>query len=221
MFTGLIEERSHLIERKPVAGECFRFRFAADLILQDLKVDDSVAVNGCCLTVVNIEKGTGKGWWEADVSEETLSRTTLSEWDRYEPVNLERAMRYSDRIGGHLVQGHVDGVGTILQPGPDLRVKLPTPAIASGTSGKPGGNSSLDRYLVEKGSITVDGVSLTCFDVAKDTFSVALIPHTMTLTNLGTRSVGDKVNLEVDLMAKYVERLLVPQAQGDNESVKV
>ncbi len=215
MFTGLIEERGHLVGR---SGD--RFRFAAELILQDIKIDDSIAVNGCCLTVVDMGTDTGngtgtdtdQGWWEADVSDETLLRTTLGELQSDDPVNLERAMRYADRIGGHLVQGHIDGVGTIQQPGPDLRVELPT------TSADNGG---IERYLVEKGSITVDGVSLTCFDVTEGAFSVALIPHTMTLTNLGTRRIGDKVNLEVDLMAKYVERLIAPLAQGNNERVKV
>ena len=217
MFTGLIEEQGRFVGR---SGD--RFRFAAELVLQDTQVDDSIAVNGCCLTVVDISAASSatsgaasrsasnkdssknnksSGWWEADVADETLARTALGDLQENDPVNFERAMRYADRLGGHMVQGHVDGMGAILQPGPHLRVKLPA-------------ERNLDRYLVEKGSITVDGVSLTCFDVADGAFSVALIPHTMAVTTLGSRQVGHKVNLEVDLVAKYVERLLAPMTES-------
>ncbi len=188
MFTGLIEEQGRFVGR---TGD--RFRFAAELVLQDTVVDDSIAVNGCCLTVVDV----GDDWWEADVAAETLDRTSLGELADGDPINLERAMRYADRLGGHMVQGHVDGVGMIQNPGPDLVVEMPAAA-------------NLERYLIEKGSVTVDGVSLTCFAVNQNAFSVALIPHTMALTTLGTKQAGDKVNLEVDLIAKYVERLLEP-----------
>ena len=186
MFTGLIEELGSFRYRE---GE--RFRFEAELVLEETKIDDSISVNGCCLTVVDI----GDDWWEADAVEETVSRTSLGDLAPGDSINLERAVRSIDRLGGHMVQGHVDGVGTIISPGPDLRVQMP---------------KEMARYLVEKGSITVDGVSLTCFDVRADSFAIALIPHTMNVTSLGSRNVGDRVNLEVDVIAKYVERLLIP-----------
>ncbi len=182
MFTGLIEELGALRARHGA-----RFTFAADLVTEDARVGDSIAVNGCCLTVVALRPGT----WSADVVDETLSRTTLGELAPGDPVNLERPVRLSDRLGGHVVQGHVDGIGEVLAGAPDLVVRTP------GT-----------RYVVEKGSIAVDGVSLTVVSVADDRFSVAVIPHTAAVTTLGRRRPGDRVNIEFDLIAKYVERLL-------------
>ena len=192
MFTGLIEELGSFLYR-----EGKRFRFEANLVLEETKIDDSISVNGCCLTVVDI----GDGWWEADAVEETVSRTSLGDLVPGDSINLERAVRSIDRLGGHMVQGHVDGVGTVLTPGPDLRVRVP---------------ENLTRYLVEKGSITVDGVSLTCFDVRDGAFGVALIPHTLSVTTLGSYNEGDNVNIEVDVIAKYVERLLAPE-NGDSQ----
>tara|TARA_B100001142_G_scaffold202308_1_gene200728 strand:- start:1797 stop:2375 length:579 start_codon:yes stop_codon:yes gene_type:complete len=192
MFTGLIEELGSFVN-----NEGDRYRFAAQTVTQDTKIDDSISVNGCCLTVVAI----GDGWWEADVVAETISRTSLGRLQPGDPVNLERAVRSSDRLGGHMVQGHVDGVGTVLEPGPDLRIQIP---------------KNLERYFVEKGSITVDGVSLTCFDTKDQSFSVALIPHTLEVTTLGTYVEGDNVNLEVDVIAKYVERLLAPHTESQS-----
>jgi len=188
MFTGLIEELGSFVNND---GD--RYRFAAQTVTQETKIDDSISVNGCCLTVVAL----GDGWWEADVVSETLSRTSLGRLQPGDPVNLERAVRSSDRLGGHMVQGHVDGVGTVLEPGPDLRIEIP---------------ENLERYFVEKGSVTVDGVSLTCFNITAQAFSVALIPHTLEVTTLGTYVEGDIVNIEVDVIAKYVERLLAPHA---------
>ena len=192
MFTGLIEELGSFVN-----NEGDRYRFAAQTVTQDTKIDDSISVNGCCLTVVAI----GDGWWEADVVAETISRTSLGRLQPGDPVNLERAVRSSDRLGGHMVQGHVDGVGTVLEPGPDLRIQIP---------------KNLERYFVEKGSVTVDGVSLTCFDTKDQSFSVALIPHTLEVTTLGTYVEGDNVNLEVDVIAKYVERLLAPHTESQS-----
>ena len=191
MFTGLIEELGSFVSRD---GE--RFRFSANQVLEGTTVDDSISVNGCCLTVVAL----GEDWWETDVVGETVQRTSLGQLTPGDPVNFERAVRYADRLGGHMVQGHIDGVGTVVTPGSDLRIRTP---------------EGLDRYLVEKGSITVDGVSLTCFDVHENSFSVALIPHTLAVTTLGSYAAGDSVNLEVDVIAKYVERLLAPH-NGDN-----
>ncbi|WP_428121477.1 riboflavin synthase [Candidatus Poriferisodalis sp.] len=190
MFTGIVEELGSFAAS---VGE--RFRFNAELVLTDSSVDDSIAVNGCCLTVVDI----GDGWWEADVTAETAQRTALGSLSVGDPVNFERAMRYADRLGGHIVQGHVDGVATVVRPGLDLRVAV-------------GPEGGLRRYLVEKGSVTLNGVSLTCFDITDDDgggceFSVALIPHTMAMTTMGTARLGDPVNFEADVLARYVERL--------------
>ena len=192
MFTGLIEELGSF-----VANEGDRYRCAAREVIEGTEIDDSISVNGCCLTVVAL----GDSWWEADVVAETIERTSLGNLQPGDPVNLERAVRYSDRLGGHMVQGHVDGIGTVLAPGPDLRIRIP---------------ENLSRYLVEKGSITVDGVSLTCFDVRDGAFAVALIPHTLEVTTLGSYEEGDNVNIEVDVIAKYVERLLVFENGDDS-----
>jgi riboflavin synthase len=184
MFTGIVEELGR------VAGmEGDRLRIEATTVLEDAKVGDSTAVNGCCLTVVDM----GPGWWEADVTAESRSRTNLGDLRPGDPVNLERPVRLADRLGGHLVQGHVDAVGEIVRGAPDLQVRMPP---------------ELGRYVVEKGSITVDGVSLTVASVDDTSFTVSLIPTTLELTTLGHKGIGDLVNLEVDVLAKYVERLM-------------
>ena len=193
MFTGIVEELGQLESLHDG-----RLRIAARRVLEDVVIGESIAVNGCCLTVVAF----GDGWWEADVSDETISRTSLASLAAGDGVNLERAVRASDRLGGHVVQGHVDGVGEIVDPVPDLRVRVPDPLV---------------RYLVEKGSVTVDGVSLTIVEPLDDGFTVAIIPHTADVTTLGAKQPGDLVNLEVDVMAKYVERLVsayLPTATG-------
>jgi riboflavin synthase len=184
MFTGIVEELGRV-----EAFEHSRLRIGATLVLEDVHLGDSIAVNGCCLTVVAM----GDGWWEADVSEETLVRTSLRGIRPGSPLNLERSVKLQDRLGGHLVQGHVDGVGEIVDPVPDLRVRIP---------------EHLLRYVVEKGSVTVDGVSLTVVQPLDDGFTVAVIPHTSAVTSLGHKGPGELVNIEVDVMAKYVERLL-------------
>jgi riboflavin synthase len=194
MFTGIVEELGRV-----AALDGARLRLSATTVLADVAMGASIAVNGCCLTVV----AWGPDWWEADVSDETFRRTSLGSLTPGDPVNLERPVRLEDRLGGHLVQGHVDAVGHVVQRVPDLRVRMPEPLL---------------RYVVEKGSITVDGVSLTVVDVLADGFTVAVIPHTSEVTTLGARRPGDAVNLEVDVMAKYAERLLVgyvgPAAAG-------
>jgi riboflavin synthase len=184
MFTGIVEEMGEI-----EALEGGRLRIAASKVLDDAHIGDSIAVDGCCLTVVR----QGSGWWEADVSHETLARTTIGRRAAGDAVNLERPVRVQDRLGGHIVQGHVDGVGEVVAPAPDLQVRMPEPLL---------------RYVVEKGSMTVDGVSLTVVDVLDDGFTVAVIPHTLEVTTLGVRKPGDAVNLEVDVTVKYVERLL-------------
>ena len=151
-------------------------------------------MNGCCLTIVAFDAAAG--WWEADVSDETFNRTNLGALSAGDPVNLERPVRLEDRLGGHLVQGHVDAVGEVVVGVPDLQVRMP---------------SNLLRYVVEKGSITVDGISLTVVKPLDDGFTVAVIPHTSAVTTLGHKGPGSPVNLEVDVMAKYTERLIEAQ----------
>lgn len=186
MFTGIIEEIGRVEARHDG-----RFTFAAATVIDDLAPGGSVAVNGCCLTAVSV----GPGQWTADVVEETLRRTTLGSLSPGDPVNLERPVRLADRLGGHLVQGHVDGVGEVVDAPPELRVRV-VPALR--------------RYLVEKGSVAVDGCSLTVAAALDDSFTVAVIPHTAGATTLGRLRPGSRVNVEVDVLAKYVERLLAP-----------
>ena len=184
MFTGIVEEKGSVVTR-----EGAKLTISASTVLADSDIGASIAVNGCCLTVV--EKGPN--WWVADVSDETYSRTNLGALKPGDPVNLERPMQANGRFGGHIVLGHVDAIGTIVAPVPDLVVRIP---------------SHLMRYVVEKGSCTVDGISLTVFNLTDDTFQVAVIPHTADVTTLGHRSVGDAVNIEIDVLAKHVEQLL-------------
>lgn len=207
VFTGIVLEMGAVesVSTTGDSGSGRRFEFAAPTLARKLNVGDSVAVNGCCLTAVEVEggpaaelgtglrSGLATGRWSADAVEETLSRTNLGDLEVGDAVNLELPLGIGDVLGGHLVQGHVDGVGRVLDPAPDLRVSLPP---------------SLARYVVEKGSVTVDGVSLTVVTVDDDSFAVAVIPHTMGATTLGRRVAGELVNLEVDVIAKYVERLL-------------
>ncbi len=184
MFTGIVEELGSVLARN---GS--RLRIAARDVLKDSGVGASIAVNGCCLTVV----ARGDDWWEADVSDETYSRTNLGALRVNDGVNLERPMAAEGRFGGHVVLGHVDFVGEVVSPAPDFCVRIPREAM---------------RLLVEKGSITVDGVSLTAFNLTNNTFRVAVIPHTAQVTTLGARKPGDKVNIEMDVLAKHVERLV-------------
>lgn len=185
MFTGIVETHGRLRRRE---GGRFRFSCPAEF-LDDARLGDSIAHSGVCLTVVGLHPGA----YEVDVVHETLQRTTLGGLCVGDLVNLERPVRLADRLGGHLVQGHVDGVGIVLSSAPDLVVALP---------------SGFARYVVTKGSITVDGCSLTVVAVDADQFRVAVIPHTAAVTTLGRVRPGDRVNLEVDIMAKYAERLL-------------
>jgi riboflavin synthase len=189
MFTGIVEELGSVVSRDGA-----RLRLAAAKVLDDAEIGSSIAVNGCCLTVV----AKGDGWWEADVSDETYARTNLEGVEPGDPVNYERPVRLADRLGGHLVQGHVDAVGEVLAASPDLRVTMPPELL---------------RYVVVKGSITVDGVSLTVVERLDDGFTVAVIPHTEAVTTLGRRRPGDRVNLEVDLIAKYVESLALARTE--------
>ncbi|WP_405411006.1 riboflavin synthase [Streptomyces decoyicus] len=193
MFTGIVEELGEVVAVENL-GDSSRFRLRGPVVTEDAKHGDSIAVNGVCLTVVD----TADGEFTADVMAETLNRSSLGALAAGSRVNLERPMALGGRLGGHLVQGHVDGTGTIAEriPGEHWEiVKVALPA-------------ALSRYVVEKGSITVDGVSLTVVDAGDDYFTISLIPTTLDLTTLGIKKAGDPVNLEVDVLAKYVERLL-------------
>jgi riboflavin synthase len=193
MFTGIVEELGTVAGVED-QGDAIRLTVRAVTVLGDAGLGDSISVNGCCLTVATRTDDT----WTADVMQETLDKTSLAGVRPGDRVNLERAVTADKRLGGHIVQGHVDGVGEVLSRTPSehwevVEVSLP-PALA--------------RYVVAKGSIAVDGVSLTVVDVADDRFTVSLIPETLARTTLGSRRPGDRVNLEVDVLAKYVERLL-------------
>lgn len=190
MFTGIVEELGRVVTR-----EGSRLRIAARTVLEGSGMGASIAVNGCCLTLVASDSSS---WWEADVSEETYSRTNLGSLTAGDPVNLERPMALGERLGGHIVLGHVDAVGTVVSAAPDLVVRIP---------------KDLMHLIVEKGSVTVDGISLTAFDLTADTFRVAVIPHTMEVTTLGVRKPGDRVNIEMDVLAKHVERLVEPHTK--------
>jgi riboflavin synthase len=199
MFTGIVEERGSVRAFNRREGGA-RLEFESSTVLDDAGIGASIAVNGCCLTVAE----RGEDWWAADAQVETLDRTTLGSLEVGDAVNLERSVRLMDRLGGHLVQGHVDGRGRIagcerLGDG-SVRLRVEAPA-------------TLLRYVVEKGSIAVDGVSLTVAAVDDTGFDVALVAHTLEVTTLGSVEAGRRVNLEVDIVAKYIERL----ATADSE----
>ena len=187
MFTGIVEELGKVGSRN---GS--RLRINSTTVLEGSDLGASIAVNGCCLTVVATD---GSSYWDADVSEETYSRTNLGSLQAGDVVNLERPMALGERLGGHMVLGHVDAVGHVVSPAPDLVIRIPR---------------DLMHLIVEKGSVTVDGISLTAFDLTADTFRVAVIPHTTAVTTLGVRKPGDAVNIEMDVLAKHVQRLVEP-----------
>ena len=206
MFTGIVEELGTVASLVDL-GDSARLTVRGPLVTGDagqsnadrtgsasVALGDSIAVNGVCLTVVDVEDGA----FTADVMRETLQRSSLGRLAEGDPVNLERAATLATRLGGHLVQGHVDGVGEIRSREPAEQWEIVTVSLPAGMS----------RYVVEKGSITVDGVSLTVTRVDADSFSISLIPTTLKLTTLGSKGVGEPVNLEVDVIAKYVEKLV-------------
>lgn len=195
MFTGIVEELGQVV-RLDLADESARITVRGRLVIEDADVGSSIAVNGVCLTVVELDRAAGT--FAADVMLETLKRSSLATLATGVPVNLERPVAAGGRLGGHVVQGHVDGTGKVLERTPGERWELVRIGLPA----------DLARYLVEKGSIAVDGISLTISAVDDTSFTVSLIPETLTRTTLGRREPGELVNLEVDVLAKYVERLL-------------
>ncbi len=192
MFTGIVQEKGSILEFAP-GPKAWKLRVGCQLAREDLAIGDSVAVNGCCLTAVEIdERGAA-----FDLLEETVRLTSFQQLQAGDGVNLETSLRFNGKIGGHFVTGHIDGVGEVLERekhGADTRLRIkPPPAF--------------QRYLIHKGSIAIDGVSLTVAEVGRDAFTVWLIPHTLEVTNLGETRPGGRVNLEFDLLGKYVERL--------------
>ena len=209
MFTGLIEDLGEIVQIGK-KGNSFQITVTSGLDLDSKDIGASIAVDGVCLTVVEIDKKR----FTVDVSPETLERTTLKEKKRGDFVNLERALRISDRLGGHLVSGHIDGVGTIKsidKKENSLVFLIDVP-------------KEISRYLIEKGSVGLDGISLTVNEVKNSAFSVNVIPHTAQATTIGRRKVGDKVNIETDLIGKYVEKFLkesglISKEKGKSSSI--
>lgn len=198
MFTGIIEEMGTVKGLQTVRtewGEGTRLTITARKVLEGSYLGASIAVNGTCLTLVDRGSDMDGDWWATDMSHETIARTALANLRPGDRVNLERPTALGERLGGHLVLGHIDCTGEIVFGAPDLVVRLPLAKM---------------RYLVEKGSVAIDGVSMTSFDLTDDTFRVAVIPHTADSTTLGTARPGDLVNIELDIVAKQVERLLDP-----------
>jgi riboflavin synthase len=199
MFTGIVEEMGRVLEITRVQtdwGQGVALKISATVVLEGSGLGASISVNGCCLTLVDQGVDSDeRGWWTTHVSQETLDRTVIGDLVAGSPVNLERPMQLGDRLGGHIVLGHVDGTGEVISPAPDLRIRAPR---------------AMMKYLVEKGSVTVDGISLTAFGLTEDSFQVAVIPHTAEVTTLGTKGPGSKVNLEFDVLAKHIERLMPP-----------
>lgn len=202
MFTGLIEEIGKVKKIDSINGGK-RINISASKIMDDIKVDDSIAVNGVCLTAVKIETNS----ITVEAVGETLKKTTLNELKENQIVNLERAVRLNDRLGGHLVQGHVNGVGRILniqKLGENYFLEVEV-------------DPKLTKYLIDEGSISIDGISLTIAKLVENKVGVSIIPHTWKNTNLNTRNIGAKVNIETDVIAKYIEKLLQNKKQNDAE----
>lgn len=204
IFTGIIEEKG-TINRIDKGIQSSRIEIKARTVLEGTKIGDSIAINGVCLTVTSL----GDHHFTADIMAETLAKTNLGQMNSGQPVNLERALRLSDRLGGHLVQGHVDGQGIIAEQkkmdiATILRIKAEQDLLA---------------YIVKKGSIAIDGISLTVADLLADSFTVSLIPHTFANTTLGYKKPGDSVNLETDIIGRYVERLLGNNSQREKSGM--
>ncbi len=203
MFTGIIEEVGKVLDLTP-SGSGVRLTIEATKMLDDIEIGASIAVNGCCLTVTDY----GDNWWSADAVPETMDRTSLGSLTQQSLVNLERPVQPSGRLGGHIVQGHVDSTTQIMN-------------IESEDDGSYKYTFNLDdswsRYICEKGSIAIDGISLTVANVNDTSFSIAIIPHTWEVTNLSNKTAGDSVNIEVDVLAKYVERQRIHTTEKEED----
>lgn len=195
MFTGLIEETGKVSSLRRGGNSSF-IRIQAEKVLEGTVTGDSIAVNGVCLTVTEM----GSGWFQADVMNETLARSSLGSLKPGDPVNLERAMAAGGRFGGHIVSGHIDGTGTVTD------IKNDGIAVWYTITADP----QILRYIVEKGSVALDGISLTVAKVTAESFSVSVIPHTAEVTALSKRKTGDKINIENDIIGKYIEKLMKP-----------
>ncbi len=206
MFTGIIQGLGTIKARQHI-GQGLVFDIQPDPPIIDLQEGESIAVSGVCLTVTHVSRNS----FRIDVSPETLSRTTLSMLRPGDQVNLEQALRPSDRLGGHIVSGHVDATGEVIEKRSLSQFTLFTIAIPK----------RLDRYIIEKGSIAVDGISLTVNHCKTGTFSVAIIPYTARVTTMGLRDVGDRVNIEVDLIGKYIEKLVLTGHSRSEEQVHI
>ena len=193
MFTGLIEETGKVSSLRRGGNSSF-IRIQAEKVLEGTVTGDSIAVNGVCLTVTEM----GSGWFQADVMNETLARSSLGSLKPGDPVNLERAMAAGGRFGGHIVSGHIDGTGTVTD------IKNDGIAVWYTITADP----QILRYIVENGSVALDGISLTVAKVTAESFSVSVIPHTAEVTTLSKRKTGDKINIENDIIGKYVEKLM-------------
>lgn len=203
MFTGIIEELGHVKSIRK-GGVSAQLEIEANTVLEGTKIGDSIATNGVCLTVTSLTPTS----YTADVMHESLRRSSLGQLKAGSPVNLERAMALGDRFGGHIVSGHIDGMGRIINIKADGNAIWYTIEVGA----------DLLRYIVEKGSITIDGISLTVAAVDSSSFKVSVIPHTRAVTSLSARQVGDSVNLECDVIGKYVEKLMQPKEADDDAS---
>ncbi|MCW8818623.1 MAG: riboflavin synthase [Ignavibacteriaceae bacterium] len=204
MFTGIIEEIAQIEKTKPIAGG-LSIKIGANKILEDISVNDSICIDGVCLTVTNFDNS---GFW-VDAVGATLEKSTFASVKPSSYVNLERSVRLNDRLGGHLVQGHVNGIGTISEIkklGENYLLQITVP-------------ENLERYLIKEGSIAVSGISLTISDLDKNLISISVIPHTWQNTNLRHKKVNDKVNIEIDVLAKYVEKLLTKDNSGSEKNI--
>ena len=202
MFTGIIEELGIIKDFQPNFSG-MDLVISCGKILEDIHLGDSISVNGCCQTVVEF----GKDWFKTNLSSETLKITTFSDIKKGDKVNLERAMRANSRFGGHIVQGHIDGTSTIKEIKNDGDFFIITFNL----------ESEISKYIVNKGAITVEGISLTISNVDKNTFSVAIIPHTFKNTTLQFKKIGDRINIETDILGRYVEKML----NQENTSCKI
>ncbi|HEY7998850.1 MAG TPA: riboflavin synthase [Pseudolabrys sp.] len=206
MFTGIVTQMGEVRSVKPRAGNLHRITIACDYPRAELIDGASIACSGVCMTVVGAGEEDGRAWFAVDAAAETLALTTVGRWRHGERVNLERPLKFGDELGGHLVAGHVDGLAAVVER-EDMTDKSPAEMARFALRAPP----DLARFIAAKGSVTLDGVSLTVNEVDGDTFSVLIIPHTLAVTTFGALQKGDDVNLEIDTMARYAARLMETQ----------